>query len=89
MVVQYTATYTVRYLFSGRPVTNIINATFTISPTSNLIVSQVDAFPFWAWARQALGVPGLLLGWTGYLQGQVQQTAGARLDKFISREASS
>jgi hypothetical protein len=86
---QYTATYTVRYLFGGRPVTNVINATFTISPTSNVILSQVDTFPFWTWARQALGVPGLLLGWSGYLQGKIQQKANANLNKFISKEESS
>ncbi|KAG8847670.1 hypothetical protein FRB91_011529 [Serendipita sp. 411] len=82
---QYTATYTVRYIFTGRPVTNVIQSTFTISPTSNLLLSQVDAFPFYTWAKQALGLPGLLLGWTGYLQSQVQHNAGQSLEKYMKK----
>ncbi|KAG8793616.1 hypothetical protein FRC16_010881 [Serendipita sp. 398] len=81
----YTATYTVRYIFTGRPVTNVIQSTFTISPTSNLLLSQVDAFPFYTWAKQALGLPGLLLGWTGYLQSQVQHNAGQSLEKYMKK----
>jgi len=82
---QYTAKYTVKYLFSGRPVTNVIYPTFTISPTSNLILRQVDDFAFYPWARQALGPSGWLLGWSGYLQGAVQQTAGNRLKRFVEK----
>ncbi|KIM24981.1 hypothetical protein M408DRAFT_331453 [Serendipita vermifera MAFF 305830] len=81
----YTATYTVKYLFAGRPVTNVIRPTFTISPTTNLLLTQVDDFPFYPWARQALGLPGLLLGWSGYLQGKVQQTAGSRLEHSMKK----
>ncbi|PVF96937.1 hypothetical protein CPB86DRAFT_786428 [Serendipita vermifera] len=82
---KYTATYTVRYLFNGRPVTNVIRPTFTISPSSNLFVSQVDDFPFYPWARQALGLSGWLLGWTGYLQSKVQETAAAKVNKVASK----
>ncbi|KAG8804898.1 hypothetical protein FRC17_005845 [Serendipita sp. 399] len=81
----YTATYTVRYIFNGRPVTNVIDTTLTISPQSNLLLSQVDTFPFHAWARQALGLPGLLLGWTGFLQSQVQNNAAQTLEKYMKK----
>lgn len=85
----YTATYTVQYLFAGRPVLNTIKTTLTISPTTNLLASQVDEFPFWAWSRQALGLPGLFLGWSGYLQNQVQTNAGAKLEKFLAKSQQS
>ena len=36
-----------------------------------LIAEHDDRFSFWAWSRQALGPPGLLLGWTPLLRSKV------------------
>lgn len=70
------------YTFSktGRKVHNVIDARFEFR--DGLIVRHVDSFSFWRWSRQALGVPGLLLGWTPFLQKKVQQTAAAGLAKW-------
>jgi ketosteroid isomerase-like protein len=78
-----------RYTFgkTGRRVVNRINTDMTLS--AGRIVRQVDSFDFWRWSRQALGMPGLLLGWTPYLKGKVQQEAAANLARFAQREATS
>ena len=83
---QYTSTYTVKYLFDSRPVTNVIHTTITISPATGLITKQVDTFDFWTWSRQSLGLPGLLFGWTSYLQGTVQTRAAGKLERFLQKE---
>eukprot|EP01034_Spumella_vulgaris_P006646 gene6646-8452_t len=71
------------YLFSatGRKVHNIIDGTFTFTP-DGLIATHRDSFPFWTWSRQALGTPGLLLGWTPLLRNKVRATAAGNLAKF-------
>ena len=47
---------------TGRPVVNDIQAKFRFR--DGQIAEHVDDFSFYRWARQALGPPGLLLGWT-------------------------
>jgi ketosteroid isomerase-like protein len=71
-----------RYTFSatGRAVHNVIDATFEFR--DGLIVRHVDAFDFHAWAGQALGLKGRLLGGTGFLRGKVQRMAAAGLARF-------
>jgi ketosteroid isomerase-like protein len=67
------------YLFSatGRKVHNRIDAAFRFK--DGLIVEHVDRFDFWAWSRQALGAPGLLLGWTPMLRNKVRAQAATKL----------
>lgn len=75
------------YTFSatGRRVANPIRSAFEFR--DGLIAVQVDRFPFWAWSRQALGLPGLLLGWTPLLQRKVQRRAGQGLAAFRAARA--
>jgi hypothetical protein len=72
------------YLFSatGRVVTNHIDASFEFDG-NGLIVKHRDRFDFWAWSRQALGPPGLLLGWSPWLRGKVKAQAAANLTRFM------
>jgi ketosteroid isomerase-like protein len=72
------------YTFSdtGRKVHNDVRASFRFQ--DGLIVQHRDAFDFYAWARQALGATGLLLGWTPIVQGAVRKKARARLDEFLA-----
>ena len=74
------------YLFSatGRIVDNAVDARFTFTP-DGLIATHRDRFAFWTWARQALGVPGLLLGWSPSLRRKVRGTAGSNLKAFLAR----
>jgi len=71
------------YTFSatGRRVLNEIKARFRFK--DGLIFRHHDEFPFWIWARQALGLPGLLLGWMPRMRQTVQARARANLDKFL------
>lgn len=71
-----------KYLFSqtGRHVHNIIDAEFRFR--DGLIIEHDDRFDFWRWSRMALGVPGMLLGWSGFLRGKVQAQAAKGLAAF-------
>ncbi|WP_412062036.1 nuclear transport factor 2 family protein [Rubrivirga sp. IMCC45206] len=73
------------YTFSqtGRPVHNVIDAAFTFR--DGLVATHRDTFDLWAWTRQALGAPGLLLGWSPVLQNKVRATAAKGLDAYIER----
>ena len=73
------------YTFSktGRPVHNIIRAEFEFR--DELIYRHRDRFDFWRWSRQALGAPGLLLGWSDFLQNKVRATAMRGLADFIAK----
>ena len=74
------------YLFSatGRKVLNRIDARFTFTP-EGLIATHHNSFNFWAWARQALGTTGLLLGWSPSLHNKVRKMADANLRRFLAR----
>lgn len=76
------ARWIARYTFgaTGRPVVNEIHASFRFE--GGLIVEHDDAFDFRQWARQALGTPGRLLGWSGWMQRRVQARATRRLRAF-------
>lgn len=66
---------------SGRRVHNIIDASFTFS--NGLIASHVDHFDLYRWSRQAVGVKGVLLGWTPLVQNVVRKTAARSLEAFL------
>ena len=70
------------YTFSttGRFVQNRIDATFEFA--DGKILRHTDVFDFWAWTRMALGVPGVLLGRSGFLRTKVQTTAAASLEAY-------
>ena len=67
---------------TGRRVHNDVTARFRI--VDGRIAEHEDRFSFWTWSRQALGLPGLLLGWTPLLQAKVQRQARAGLDQFMA-----
>jgi ketosteroid isomerase-like protein len=77
-VADYTFTQT------GRRVHNDVRATFRFA--DGLITEHRDDFGFHAWARQALGAPGLLFGWAPPMRGAVQKKARAQLDAFAAEQ---
>jgi ketosteroid isomerase-like protein len=81
------ARWVAHYTFSatGKKVVNDIRAQFTFR--DGRIATHKDSFDFATWARQALGVPGLLLGWTGWMQRQVQARAAKGLASFQRKRA--
>ncbi len=82
------ARWIARYTFTqtGRPVTNDVLARFRFA--DGRIAEHDDAFSFHAWSRQALGAPGLLLGWTPVLRASVRRRARASLEQFMAAERS-
>jgi len=80
-----TARWLADYTFTqtGRKVHNDVRARFRFA--DGLIAEHDDSFGFHSWARQALGPPGLLLGWTPIVQGPVRRRARAGLDEFIAQ----
>jgi len=74
------------YTFSatGRRVHNIIEATFRFQ--EGRIIEHIDQFNFYSWSKQALGTPGLLLGWTPFLKSKVQSQAAAKLRAFHAKK---
>ena len=83
------ARWVARYTFAqtGRPVVNRIRARFRFR--DGLIVSHCDDFSFWRWSRQALGVTGLLLGWTPMLRRRVRAAARQGLVAYQRRDPAS
>jgi hypothetical protein len=51
-----------------------------------LILRHVDSFDVWAWSRQALGLPGALLGWTPMMHRKISASALAGLEKYIAAQ---
>lgn len=75
-----------RFSATGRMVHNVIDAEFTFDAQGKILTHR-DRFDFWSWARQALGAPGLLLGWSGFLRNKVQHKANAGLRKYLATKA--
>lgn len=74
---------TYRFSATGRMVRNSIDAEFEFEATG-LIARQRDRFGFWRWSRQALGAPGLWLGWTPLLRAKVRAQAAEGLQRFMA-----
>lgn len=72
---------------TGRKVENIVRATFEID--GGEFVRHTDVFDFWRWSKQALGAPGMLLGWSSFLRTRVQGQAGKALDEYVAHRAAS
>jgi len=73
-----------RFGATGRRVRNHIDARFDFSP-QGLITTHRDSFNFWTWSRQALGLPGVLLGWTPMLRDKVRAQAANSLRKYLEK----
>jgi ketosteroid isomerase-like protein len=75
------------YTFSatGRKVVNRIDAVFQI--VDGKIVKHTDNFSFYTWSRQALGLTGVLLGWTSFLHKKVSAQAMKNLEKFMNSKS--
>lgn len=84
--VQGSAEWIAYYTFSatGRKVVNHVKASFLIE--NGKIIKHTDVFNFYKWSRQALGIPGSLLGWTGFFKKKVRQGAMKSLNDFMNRK---
>lgn len=80
---KWTATYT--FSKTGRQVINNIKAHMRI--VGDKIIEHTDQFNLRKWSRQALGLPGLLLGWSGWMQNKIRRQARGNLEKFIASKS--
>jgi ketosteroid isomerase-like protein len=78
----FIAPWIARYTFTltRRKVENHVTSTIKIE--NGKIVRQRDVFDFASWQRQALGLTGILLGWTGIPGRKVQERAAKNLAAF-------
>ena len=76
---EWVATYT--FSQTKRKVTNRIKASFVFEQEK--IVQHTDTFDFYKWSAQALGLPGILLGWSGFMKNKVQAGAMKNLADFM------
>ena len=81
------AQWVARYLFSqsGRSVVNRIQAQFVFR--GGRIAEHRDTFDLWRWSRQALGLKGVLLGWTPVVQRAIRAQARKGLDAYRAKAA--
>ncbi len=72
------------YTFSGtgRPVHNVIEARFEFA--DGLIRRHQDRFDLYRWARQALGLKGVLLGWAPPTHSAIRAQARQALTRFLA-----
>lgn len=78
---EWIATYS--FSKTNRKVTNRIKAEFTF--LNGKIKSHRDHFNFYAWAKQALGLPGFLFGWTKGLKEKVREQGKKGLEDFMKQ----
>lgn len=81
-----TAYWEAHYLFSqtGRKVHNKIDAKFEFK--DGKIIKHTDTFNLHQWAKQALGIKGALLGWTGFFRKKLNAQTNKMLTKFESKQ---
>jgi ketosteroid isomerase-like protein len=77
----WVATYT--FSKTGRKVINNIKAHMRIQ--NGEITEHTDQFDIWKWSRQALGLPGILLGWSGYMKNRIRANAHRNLERFMAQ----
>ncbi|MFZ4544073.1 MAG: nuclear transport factor 2 family protein [Saprospiraceae bacterium] len=78
---EWTATY--NFSKTKRSVINHIKADFVFE--NGKIVQHHDHFNFHEWSSQALGMTGVLLGWTPFLRNKVQKSAMKSLMDFMEK----
>jgi limonene-1,2-epoxide hydrolase len=64
-----------------RKVHNKVYATFEFKDSK--ILTHRDTFNLWRWTMMALGLSGVLLGWTPIVQNKIRKTAQDKLRKFM------
>ncbi len=67
---------------TGRPVINKISAQFEFK--DGKIIKHTDTFDLWKWSKQALGFKGYLLGWSSFMQKQINKQTSALLKAYKS-----
>lgn len=80
------ADWTADYLFSktDRNVHNEVHAEFEFK--DGKIFRHTDTFDIWKWSKQALGIPGVLLGWSSFMQNRIRKNARNSLIEYSQKQ---
>lgn len=81
---RWVATYT--FSKTGRQVRNVIDANYEFR--DGKIVRHTDRFDLWRWAGMALGLQGMLLGWTPLVQNAIRREAMRGLQAWLDPDPS-
>jgi len=73
-----------RFSKTNRKVVNSVASKFHFK--DGLIIKHIDDFDIWKWSKQALGIKGFLLGWTGFMQKKIQEQARMSLKKYCEKK---
>ncbi len=78
-----TCSWVAEYTFSqsGKRVVNHVKAYFKFHEQQ--IIEHTDDFDLWKWSRQALGLPGWVLGWSAFLQNKIRTKAQNNLSLYM------
>lgn len=79
---KWTATY--NFGKQRRKVYNVIKSKFEF--TDGKIIRHHDNFNLHKWATQALGLQGLMLGWTGYFKHKMNERTAKILEAYIKKD---
>lgn len=74
------------YTFSktGRKVHNVIHATFKFK--DGKIINHVDRFNLYKWSKQAMGLKGILMGWTPFFRKKLNNQTRFLLSEFQKKQ---
>lgn len=74
------------YTFSktGRKVHNVIHATFKFK--DGKIINHVDRFNLYKWSKQAMGLKGILVGWTTFFRKKLNNQTRFLLSEFQKKQ---
>jgi ketosteroid isomerase-like protein len=78
-----TCQWRAQYIFyaTGNVVTNNIKAYMRLK--DGKIIEHSDAFSLYNWSKQAFGLKGFLLGWTGWFKNKVRRNALKALHRYM------
>ncbi|MFK8057661.1 MAG: nuclear transport factor 2 family protein [Saprospiraceae bacterium] len=79
------ASWIAKYFYGPkrRLVVNEVSAAFTFK--DGKIYTHADDFDLWRWTRQAIGLAGTFMGWSGFMRNKIQATTKGKLDAFIAK----
>lgn len=80
-----TGIWEANYLFgkTGRKVHNVIRSQMKFK--EGKVINHQDRFHFWKWTQMALGIPGILLGWTPMMKNKVRAMARKELNDYMNK----
>ncbi|MBI5840009.1 MAG: nuclear transport factor 2 family protein [Chloroflexi bacterium] len=68
-----------------RPVHNVVSANFVFR--DGKIIEHTDSFSMWKWSGMAIGLIGILFGWTSFLKSAIQKSANRQLNDYMQRQS--